>query len=109
MNKRINYKRLRTIEDVRAERIRLTVAINNTERDLEDDYRRLRDYFTLDYWVGAVTGQLSGIGSSSQWIATGYNIISALIQRYRDNRPQREARKAVKRKKKKEKLAASCE
>ena len=50
-----DYSRIRTLEQLRAERLRLSMLIELQETRLRDDGRHLRGMFSLSYLTGIVS------------------------------------------------------
>lgn len=90
----VQYERLRTLADVRAERYRVNREINRTKEKLVDDYEDCKHMLTLDYWVGRLTKRVSSFTASptAQWIFMGYNMISSFIQRRKEAKEEKAER-----------------
>ena len=55
MKSRVNYRQIKTLADVRAERLRIAGELDGVEERLNDDYRRITGMFSVGYVVERVT------------------------------------------------------
>lgn len=83
MSSRVKYTRLKTLADVKAERIRISNEIDRAEERLQDDYERITEMFSIDYLMGVVSEKTARIYSMIQWISSGYSFVASIIQKYR--------------------------
>ncbi|MCD8185393.1 MAG: hypothetical protein LUD68_02745 [Rikenellaceae bacterium] len=51
MAKRVDFERLRTMEDVLRERIKIRYEIKQSQHALKKNYERVFELFTTDYWT----------------------------------------------------------
>ena len=59
MEKRVDYRKIRTLADVQAQRLRIARELDRVEMRLEEDYRRIDDMFSVNYLIERVA---NGIG-----------------------------------------------
>ena len=83
MSRRVEYERLRTIEDVRRERLRVKMEIERTKHRLERDYDRINELFTVDFWRDLVMSKVSIVTSQfkSGWFSFVYNLLTGFLNR----------------------------
>lgn len=82
MKNNIDFKNLRTIEDVRNARTRIDMELFYAERKLEDNYEDLREMVTIDYWIERLTARVPSFIPIIQSVSSGYAFISSLIRRF---------------------------
>ena len=51
MEKRVDYRKIRTLADVQAQRLRIARELDRVEMRLEEDYRRIDDMFSVNYLI----------------------------------------------------------
>ena len=81
MNSRVDYRRLRTIDDVRAQRRRVNRELGHASRRLSNDWEDFKEMFTLDYWLGQLargTSNLTGVIHSA---VSGFNMVASLFKK----------------------------
>lgn len=84
MSHQVEYKRLRTIEDVRRERLRIRMEIERTHIRLERDYDLIGELFSVDFWSELFMSKISVATArlKAEWFSMGYNLISNLLKRF---------------------------
>ena len=60
---KVHYQRIRSLQDVKIERLRVENELDAVERRLRDDYR--------------------GISKIVQWSMSGYNFVHSMIDKYK--------------------------
>lgn len=81
MSSPVRYDRLKTLDDVRAERRRIHRELESTKRRLGEDYDRLADLFSVDYWSRILLQQINHLVAPTQWVTLGYELVSSLLSR----------------------------
>jgi hypothetical protein len=79
MKKRVDFHQLTTLAEVRNERQRVNRALARRKEWLEEDYDRISEVFTADYWTAILSEWVSGIASG--WIGSGFGLVSSLLGR----------------------------
>ena len=51
MKSRVNYRQIKTLADVRAERLRIAGELDGVEERLNDDYRRITGMFSVEMCI----------------------------------------------------------
>ena len=82
MSKRIRYDELRTLEDVKAARLRVEREIVRVKGALNDDYDRITEVLSVEYWMGVITRKIGNIVTVVKAAANGYGFISSLFKKY---------------------------
>ena len=77
MKSRVNYRQIKTLADVRAERLRIA-------GELDDDYRRITGMFSVGYVVERVTTGAGKFYSAVEWAMTAYNMVRSVIGKYKE-------------------------
>lgn len=86
MAKRVEYKDLKTIDDVRRERLRIQQDIQRTNDFLEDDAQRIGELFSVDYWGAILSVKIaeiieratSGLASRIRGFSSVFGLVSNL-------------------------------
>lgn len=81
MNSTVDYKRLLTMKDLKAERARVHRDLHLTEINLREDKKLLEEMCTVDYWMDMIGTKIPHTGL----LYSGYCIIRSMIQRRRHN------------------------
>ena len=102
MGKRVDFERLRTMEDVLRERMRIRYDIKQREHVLKNDMERVGEVFTPDYWMAILsqkTAELveqltANVASRIRGIASGWGILDSLLSRLgnRFGKPEQQAK-----------------
>ena len=79
MEKRVDYRKIRTLADVQAQRLRIARELDRVEMRLEEDYRRIDDMFSVNYLIERV----ANFYSIFEWIRTTYTTIRVTMDKYR--------------------------
>lgn len=99
MAKRVDFERLRTMDDVHREQLRVRYDIKHCEHTLRRDTERVSELFTANYWlsilsvkaselVSEVTGRIAG---RIRGIASGFGFVESLLAGLgRRNKPSRQ-------------------
>ena len=77
MGKCVEYHKLRTLADVQKERRRVRRAIQRRKEWLEDDFDKISEVLSVDYWVSFLSDKISSI--TSGWMSMGFNLVSSLL------------------------------
>ncbi|GHU99591.1 hypothetical protein FACS1894159_03860 [Bacteroidia bacterium] len=81
MSKFVDYARLRTIDDVRAERNRINRRIDRVRENLDEDLQQFTGLFTIDYWLEALGQKLLTFNSTVKSAWSGVKLIMSLFGR----------------------------
>ena len=84
MKSRVNYRQIKTLADVRAERLRIAGELDGVEERLNDDYRRITGMFSVGYVVERVTTGAGKVYSAVEWAMTAYNMVRSVIGKYKE-------------------------
>lgn len=76
MNSTVDYKRLHTVRDLKAERFRVNRELLLMRMDLEEDKESIEQMFTLGYWMDMIGSKMPHTGM----FYSGYRFICSLIQ-----------------------------
>lgn len=79
MAKRVNFHKLNTLADVQNERLRVKRALARRKEWLEEDYDRISEVLTVNYWTSLLSDKLSGIASG--WLSSGFGLVGSLLGR----------------------------
>jgi|GEM_PF-4978336 len=88
-NSRVNYKRLKSLKDLRAERLRIAREVYYKKAEILDDIEQVQELFTPDYWMGMLTRKVGNLTSTSGMLATGYDLVSSLIKKKRKKKARK--------------------
>lgn len=80
MIKRVNYSGLRTLADVRKERVRVQRNINRVKEHLNDDYESFTDMLTIDYWADFFMNKFRSATPAVSAIYSGFRLVSSLFE-----------------------------
>lgn len=83
MEKRVDYRKIRTLADVQAQRLRIARELDRVEMRLEEDYRRIDDMFSVNYLIERVANGIGKFYSIFEWIRTIYTTIRVTMDKYR--------------------------
>ncbi len=86
MSSPIRYDRLKTLADVRAQRQHVYRELVRTKARLGEDYDRLGDIFSVEYWTGMLSRRLGAMVPSATWVTMGYELISMWMSRRKKKR-----------------------
>ena len=98
MKSRVNYRQIKTLADVRAERLRIAGELDGVEERLNDDYRRITGMFSVGYVVERVTTGAGKFYSAVEWAMTAYNMVRSVIASTRKRQPAAKRQPTMKRK-----------
>ena len=69
---KVHYQRIRSLQDVKIERLRVENELDAVERRLRDDYRGISKMFSVGYLMEQITGKANLIYNIVQWSMSGY-------------------------------------
>jgi len=81
MSKFVDYTRLRTIDDVHAQRQRINRRLGRTTGYLADDAAQFRELFSLDHWLDLLGEKLATLNSTVSAAYSGVRLIFSLFRR----------------------------
>ena len=84
MEKRVDYRKIRTLADVQAQRLRIAREFDRVEMRLKEDYRRINDIFNVNYLIERVANGIGKFYSIFEWIRTTYTTIRVTMDKYRE-------------------------
>ncbi len=90
MNNYVDYTRLKSIKDVKRERIRINKEIEYVKYNLGVDYGNFSDYFSWDHWKNVIIDKVVDSSPTVSMIFSGYDFITSFFRR----RKKRHAKKA---------------
>ena len=87
MGKRVDFERLRTMEDVLRERMRIRYDIKQREHMLKNDMERVGEVFTPDYWMAILSRKAAemveqvtaNVAGKIRGIASGWGLLDSLL------------------------------
>ena len=79
---KVHYQRIRSLQDVKIERLRVENELDAVERRLRDDYRGISKMFSVGYLMEQITGKANLIYNIVQWSMSGYNFVHSMIDKY---------------------------
>jgi len=87
MAKRVEFERLRTMEDVHRERLRVRKDIQHYEHLLEKDAKNVGELLSPDYWLSILSAKIAGIieektsriASRLRGFASGMGIVDKIL------------------------------
>jgi len=90
MGKRVDFERLKTIDDVHKERLRVRYDIQHCEHLLKNDMERVGEVFTPDYWMAIISRKAAEVvqevsekvASKIRGFASGWGIVDSLLSRF---------------------------
>lgn len=77
--KRVEFHKLLTLADVQRERSRVSRAINRRAEWLEEDYARVSEVLSPDYWGAILTDKVTGLASG--WLGSGFGLAGSWLGR----------------------------
>ena len=80
---KVHYQRIRSLQDVKIERLRVENELDAVERRLRDDYRGISKMFSVGYLMEQITGKANLIYNIVQWSMSGYNFVHSMIDKYK--------------------------
>lgn len=83
---KVDYLRLRTLADVKAERTRIGDRIDRAEARLKEDYSRITRLFDFDYIAEAIARKMATIYGIIETVMSGYQMVSSLVGKFRSHR-----------------------
>jgi len=83
MSKYVDYRRLRTIADVREQRRMVNRRLTRTTEYLGEDLDEFLDMFTLDYWLDFVGRKIENFNSTIKAAYSGVRLVTSLFHRGR--------------------------
>ena len=86
---KVHYQRIRSLQDVKIERLRVENELDAVERRLRDDYRGISKMFSVGYLMEQITGKANLIYNIVQWSMSGYNFVHSMIDKYKAGNAQR--------------------
>ena len=78
---KVHYQRIRSLQDVKIERLRVENELDAVERRLRDDYRGISKMFSVGYLMEQITGKANLIYNIVQWSMSGYNFVHSMIDK----------------------------
>lgn len=88
MKKRVDYKHLRTLADVQAQRLRIARELAQVEMRLEEDYRRIDAMFSMNFLLERIANSIGRLYSILEWAKNIYASIRVLMTKYRATKAQ---------------------
>ena len=80
---KVDYLRLKTLADVKAERVRVGDRIDRAEARLKEDYAQVTRMFDFDYIVQAVARKMAAVYGVIETVISGYDLVSSLVGKFR--------------------------
>ena len=80
---KVDYLRLRTLADVKAERIRVGDQIDRAEARLKEDYTQVTRLFDFDYIAQAIARKMATLYGIIETVMSGYQLVSSLVGKFR--------------------------
>ena len=80
---KVDYLRLRTLADVKAERTRVGDQIDRTEARLKEDYNQVTRLFDFDYIAQAIARKMATLYGIIETVMSGYQLVSSLVGKFR--------------------------
>ena len=80
---KVHYQRIRSLQDVKIERLRVENELDAVERRLRDDYRGISKMFSVGYLMEQITGKANLIYNIVLWSMSGYNFVHSMIDKYK--------------------------
>ena len=80
MSKYVDYSRLRTIGDVREQRLRIDRRLARVTDYLGEDADEFLDFFTLDYWLDFVGDKIDNFSSTLNAAWSGARWVTSLFR-----------------------------
>jgi hypothetical protein len=77
--KRVEFHKLITLADVQKERHRVGRALARRQEWLEEDYERITEVLSVDYWRAILSDKISGIAAG--WLGSGFGLAGSLLNR----------------------------
>jgi hypothetical protein len=77
--KRVEFHKLVTLADVQRERQRVGRALARRKEWLEEDYERISEVLSVDYWGAILSDKISGIAAG--WLGSGFGLAGSLLNR----------------------------
>ncbi len=84
--KRVQYDRIRTLDELRGERHRVDLELHRMGNSLTDDRKRMADLFTPGGMFTYLGSGIDRICTTVQWCLSGYDLVRSLIDRIRTER-----------------------
>ena len=95
MNNYVDYTRLKTLKDVKRERIRVNKELEYVKYNLGVDYGNFADYFSFDHWKNVVIDKVVGASPTVSMIFSGYDFITSFFRRRKKRHAKRARREEV--------------
>lgn len=83
---KVDYLRLRTLADVKSERIRVGDQIDRVEARLKEDYTQVTRLFDIDYIAQAIARKMATLYGIIETVMSGYQLVSSLVGKFRGRR-----------------------
>ena len=93
MSKKVQYLKIRTIADLRAERQRVDAELGRVGSKLRGDYENVTHMFSMGYVVEQITGRAGQVYNLVQWAMSGYEFVRSLIDKYKNMAAEKKAEK----------------
>jgi len=77
--KRVEFHKLLTLADVQRERSRVSRALDRRAEWLEDDYARVSEVLSPNYWGAILADKVTGLASG--WLGSGFGLVGSLLGR----------------------------
>lgn len=83
MKNNVQYLKIQSQADLRAERQRVASELNRVERRLQDDYQNVTRMFSFGYVAERVVGGAHRMSHLVEQVMLGYEFIRSLIDKYK--------------------------
>ncbi len=81
--KKVRYRHIRSLADLRAERQRISDEIEDLEDRLQDDYHSISEMFSISYVAGRIAQQTSVLYNIVEYAQSGYEFVRRIYDKVR--------------------------
>ncbi len=78
-NRRSQYAKMKNLEQVRAERLRIEPEVKRAEERVVRSYNHLRDAFTIPYIVSSAIERVTSVVTAVRTAKSSYDTVLALL------------------------------
>lgn len=95
MGYKVQYDRISSLKEVRAERRRIDCELAETREKLMGDYECLTEVFTVGFWTNLAQEKMAAFLPASSWVTMGYGLVSSLMKNHKKRKRKKKKRRAL--------------
>ncbi len=81
MQTNVNYQKIKTLADLREERLRIRYELCLSRKNMEDEKCIIRSMFTVDYLLSILSRKANWLYNGIVWGETAFNLVRSFFRK----------------------------